>query len=99
MKINGAPNGMMTPPLLGGRLTEQRQGGVSFSEALKGAISEVNNLQNQAENAVTKIQLDNRGSIHEVIIAMEKADISFRTMMQVRNKVLDAYQEIMRMTV
>jgi len=45
------------------------------------------------------MQINNRGSIHEVIIAMEKADISFRTMLQVRNKVLDAYQEIMRMTV
>lgn len=99
MKTVGVQNGMMTPPLSGGRLTEQRQGGVSFSEALKGAISEANALQNQAEDAVAKIQLDNRGSIHEVIIAMEKADISFRTMMQVRNKVLDAYQEIMRMTV
>ncbi|HOF04140.1 MAG TPA: flagellar hook-basal body complex protein FliE [Syntrophales bacterium] len=99
MKATGIQNGMMIPPLTGNRLTEQRPGGGSFSEALKGAIKEVNALQNQAEDAVAKIQLDNRGSIHEVIIAMEKADISFRTMMQVRNKVLDAYQEIMRMTV
>jgi flagellar hook-basal body complex protein FliE len=99
MKVTGVQNGMMTPPLPGNAPTKQRPGGGTFSEALKGAIKEVNDLQNQAEDAVARIQLDNRGSIHEVIIAMEKADISFRTMMQVRNKVLDAYQEIMRMTV
>ena len=99
MKVPGVQNVMVTPPLSGSRPTEPHPGGGTFSEVLKGAIKEVDNLQNQAEDAVAKIQLDNRGSIHEVIIAMEKADIAFRTMMQVRNKVLDAYQEIMRMTV
>lgn len=71
----------------------------SFSDTLRGAIREVNALQNKADEAVTKLQLNNQGSIHEAIIALEKADISFRAMLQIRNKVLDAYQEIMRMTV
>jgi len=51
------------------------------------------NLQTQANQQIAKVQTDGSGSIHEVMIAMEKADISFRTMMQVRNKLLEAYQE------
>ena len=59
----------------------------------------INSLQHQADQAIAKVQLGNTGSIHEAMIALEKADISFRTMMQVRNKILEAYQEIMRMQV
>ncbi len=99
MKVTSIQNGLLAPPLASNGGTWQKPGGGSFTEALKGAIKEANALQDQAENAVAKMQLNNQGSIHEVIIAMEKADISFRTMMQVRNKVLDAYQEVMRMTV
>jgi len=51
-------------------------------------IKDVHNLQKQADQAIAKIQTEESGSIHEVIIAMEKADISFRMMMQVRNKLL-----------
>ena len=40
-----------------------------------------------------------KGDLQETMIALEKADVSFRLMMQIRNKVLDAYQEIMRMQV
>ena len=70
-----------------------------FSSLLQEAINDINKLQIQADEAITKVQLDSATSIHEAMIALEKADISFRTMMQVRNKILDAYQEIMRMQV
>ena len=63
---------------------------------LKDAIGDINKLQINADEAIAKVQLDNTASIHEAIIALEKADISFRAMMQVRNKIMDAYQEIMR---
>jgi len=45
------------------------------------------------------VELQDSGSIHEAMIALEKANISFRVMMTVRNKIMDAYQEIMRMQV
>jgi flagellar hook-basal body complex protein FliE len=45
------------------------------------------------------VQLEDAGSIHDAMIALEKAGISFQVMMQVRNKILDTYQEIMRMQV
>lgn len=77
----------------------QREIATPFGTVLKGMIGDINSLQNQADQAIAKVQLGNTGSIHEAMIALEKADISFRTMMQVRNKILEAYQEIMRMQV
>jgi flagellar hook-basal body complex protein FliE len=70
-----------------------------FGGVLKEALSDINQLQIDADKAINKVTLGQSGSIHEAMIALEKADISFRTMMQVRNKILEAYQEIMRMQV
>jgi flagellar hook-basal body complex protein FliE len=63
---------------------------------LKDAIADINKLQTNADEAIAKVQLDNTASIHEAMIALEQASVSFRAMMQVRNKILDAYQEVMR---
>jgi len=71
----------------------------SFSNVLKDKIGEINKLQLDADSAIAKVELSDSGSIHEAMIALEKANISFRTMMQVRNKILEAYQEVMRMQV
>jgi len=69
-----------------------------FKNILKNAIEDVNALQFQADDAVAKLQM-NKGSMHEALIAMEKANLSFQTLLQVRNKIVDAYQEVMRMQV
>lgn len=71
----------------------------NFSTVLRDAIEDINKLQTNADEAIAKVQLDNTASIHEAMVALEQADISFRAMMQVRNKILDAYQEVMRMQV
>jgi len=70
-----------------------------FSTILKNKVNEINQLQSDADQAITKVELGNSGSISDAIIALEKADLSFRKMIQVRNKILDAYQEVMRMQV
>ncbi len=88
---------MLPPVSPAGKTPGQPTG--AFGEVLKGAISEINQLQMNADKAITGVQLGQSGSIHEAMIALEKADISFRAMMQVRNKILEAYQEIMRMQV
>jgi len=71
----------------------------SFGKVLKSKIEEINKLQLDADNAIAKVELSDSGSIHEAMIALEKADISFKTMLQVRNKILEAYQEVMRIQV
>lgn len=75
------------------------KGNVSFADVLKNKVQEINELQLDADSAISKVEFENSGSIHEAMIALEKASISFRTMMQVRNKILEAYQEVMRMQV
>ncbi len=71
----------------------------TFGKALTDAIRDVNRLQMEADQAIRNLEVGKTGSLHEAMIALEKADISFRAMMQVRNKILEAYQEIMRMQV
>jgi flagellar hook-basal body complex protein FliE len=73
--------------------------GNSFGSVLKDAIMDINKLQTDADKAIAKVQLEDAGSIHEAMIALEKAGISFQVMMQVRTKILDAYQQIMQMQV
>ena len=70
-----------------------------FNTHLKNAMGEVNGLQQQAEQAIQQLAGEGKGDLQETMIAIEKADVSFRLMMQIRNKVLEAYQEIMRMQV
>ena len=62
-------------------------------------MGEVGELQEKANQAMQQMVGEGKGDLQETMIALEKADVSFRLMMQIRNKVLDAYQEIMRMQV
>jgi len=89
------------PPVFSEKKTglNQSEGATSFSDVLHNTIQDINKLQNDADTAISKVQVHDTGSIHEAMIALEKASISFQTMMQVRNKIIDAYQEVMRMQV
>lgn len=88
------------PSLAAGRAHEAKKTAPGdFGTILGGMIKDVDSLQQKANQEIAKVQLDKSGSIHEVMIAMEKADISFRTMMLMRNKLLEAYQEVMRLQV
>lgn len=71
----------------------------SFSQMLEEAISKVNNLQNKADEMMKKLAAGEVKDIHEVMIALEEANISLQFTLQIRNKVIEAYQEIMRMQI
>jgi flagellar hook-basal body complex protein FliE len=79
--------------------TSQREKEGNFGEMLKDAIGEVNKLQQNADQAVEELATGSSKDIHNTMIALEKAEISFHLMMQIRNKIIGAYQEIMRMQV
>ena len=70
-----------------------------FGALLKDAISTVNNLQQQSDLEIRKIMTGESEELHTAVVAMERADVSFQMMMQVRNKIVQAYQEVMRMSV
>ena len=71
----------------------------SFSDMLIESVSKVNTLQHQANQAVQKLVSGESKNIHETMLAVERADIAFKTMNQIRSKVVEAYKEIMRMQV
>ena len=73
--------------------------GPSFNEVLKASIEEVNRLQNEASQAQQDLVTGSNRDVHSTMIAMQKADVSFKLMMEVRNKIVDAYKEVMRMQV
>ncbi|RMF96461.1 MAG: flagellar hook-basal body complex protein FliE [Candidatus Schekmanbacteria bacterium] len=73
--------------------------GQSFSDTIKNMINEVEKYQKEADISVQKFALGENRNIHETMIALQKADVSFKLMMQIRNKVLSAYQEIMKMPI
>jgi flagellar hook-basal body complex protein FliE len=74
-------------------------GGSSFADILKNSLEQVNEHQLQADQAISEMVAGRSKNIHETMLAVERADSSLKLMMQVRNKVLDAYREIMRMQV
>ena len=71
----------------------------SFGEFLSDSISKVNSIQQEANVAMEKLASGESQNLHETLLAVEKADIAFRTMNQVRTKVIDAYREIMKMQI
>ncbi len=75
------------------------KGEKSFGETLVESLSKVNELQKEADKAIEEMVTGDTKNIHETMIALSKADTAFRLTMQVRNKIIEAYQEIMRMQV
>jgi flagellar hook-basal body complex protein FliE len=71
----------------------------SFGETLKQAVADVNALQDEAGKAVGRMVSGESTDLHEVMIAAEKARTSFDLLMEMRNKAIEAYREIMRMQV
>jgi flagellar hook-basal body complex protein FliE len=68
-----------------------------FRDVLHSAIDDIQQLEGQAEAKVAGVITGTGADVHSALIAVEKADLSFQLMMQVRNKIVSAYQEISRM--
>ena len=73
----------------------QRRGG--FEDVLRTAIDQVQELQATSDQQVSSLLQGERGDVHNVMIAVEKADVAFQLMMQVRNKIVNAYQQVSQM--
>jgi len=74
--------------------------GVEFGEALKAALEQVNSAQNDAARLQQEFDMNAPNvNLHDVMASLQKASLSFQTMVQVRNRLVSAYQEIMNMQV
>lgn len=87
--------GISAPGLEGGNI----EGGKTFGDFLQDSLSKVNSLQQEANVAMEKLASGESQNLHETLLAVEKAEVSFKMMNQVRTKVIDAYREIMKMQI
>ncbi len=76
-----------------------KTGGPGFLDSLKSAIGNVNDAQKEAGRAVDALMTGDTQDIHRTMVALQQADVSFQLMMQVRNKLVTAYEEIQRMQI
>lgn len=92
--IKGAFNTTIDAASAGKSSTGIKEGG--FADVLKDSIQKVNSIQGEADQAIKGLSTGQVNNIHETMIAIEKANLSFNMMVQVRNKLVQAYEEIMR---
>jgi flagellar hook-basal body complex protein FliE len=74
-----------------------RTAGAAFAESLKEAIHTVDGLQKESEAAQAAFARGEDVELHDVLIKVEEAEVAFRAMMEVRNRLIDAYRQIMQM--
>lgn len=91
--VNGIPGAV---PQVGADWTQGRPQG-KFLDTLQSAISDVDSQQGEAQQKVTNLLEGSGEDVHTAMIAVERAELSFQLMMQLRNKVVAAYQEVARM--
>jgi flagellar hook-basal body complex protein FliE len=92
----GVGAALVTPPATSGTSGSNSAGG--FGETLGKLINAVDGSSTEANQAVGRM-LDGSGEVHEAMIALQKADVMLQLTVQIRNKIVQAYQDIMRMPV
>lgn len=79
--------------------SNNKNNGMSFSQMLKDSIEKVNQLQLESQNLNNQLAAGNIDNVHQVVIASQKAELALQFTLQIRNKIIDAYNEIMRMSI
>jgi flagellar hook-basal body complex protein FliE len=103
MNLSGLGSLIPVPPQLAAPALTAAAGpasastGASFSDMLSGAINEVESSRNAANNSVGQFLSGEGNDLHSTILSSQRADLEFQMFMQVRNKVVSAYQEVMKM--
>lgn len=83
----------------GGQRPKQLNSVGGFADLLQEMVAQVDTAQRQAEEAARDFAVSKAQSVHDTVLSLEQADLSLRLLTQVRNKVVDAYQEFMRMSI
>lgn len=99
--INGLPTNLGSASSLGGAGGASSRvggagstGGASFADTLKKSIDEVSKLQQDASKAVEDLATGKSENVTGVMTAVEKSDLAFKTLLAIRTKLMDAYEEI-----
>jgi flagellar hook-basal body complex protein FliE len=98
MNISGLASPLLVPPALAAPAAPaSASAGSSFTDALSSAINEVESSRNSASKSVDQFLSGSGDDLHSTILATQRAELEFQMFMQVRNKVVSAYQEVMKM--
>jgi flagellar hook-basal body complex protein FliE len=104
--INGVSNSLSLGKLSGGGVSPGTSAaggagvtGTSFSDTLKKSIDDVAKLQQDASQAVQDVTTGKTDDVTGVMTAMEKSDLAFKTLLAIRSKLMDAYEEIKNMPI
>lgn len=97
------PNGLHQTPSstlpLSVKDADSKTNGLPFTDLLKGLVDETNKQQQLADSGVQQLVTGEAESIHEVVLTTSRADLAFRLMMEIRNRLIASYQEVMRMQI
>jgi flagellar hook-basal body complex protein FliE len=96
LNISGLGSLLPVPPELGATPSSGGQG-TSFKDVMSGAINEVETARSSANKSVEQFLSGDGEDLHSTILATQRAELEFQMFMQVRNKVVSAYQEVMKM--
>ena len=99
MRIEPVQNITGFTPVTKAQPADNASESVSFKDTIKNALKGVNDLQNQADDMAQKLATGDLEDVHKAMLAMNKAKTTFDFTLTVRSKVLEAYQEVMRMQV
>ena len=93
--IQGLP--AITPEQNAANIAAPASEGSSFMDTLRNVMDQMGQLQTDAQQQVSSLLHGDGEDVHTAMIAMQKADLSFQLMMQARNKIIDAYQQVSQM--
>lgn len=88
-----------SPAAAPGAAKAGRPGGDPFADLMKSELQQVNHQHQHADEMVKQLVEGQTDNIHGVVLSVAKADLAFRMMLEIRNRVIDSYQEVMRMQV
>ena len=102
MKNDAIQTHLLTMRQLAGRAANVHQERIDdekggFGQLLRSSMDKINGLQQKADEQVTAVQSGRSADMIDAVVALEEADMSFQLLLQVRNKAVRAYEEIMRM--
>jgi flagellar hook-basal body complex protein FliE len=92
--IQGLPQGNLGPGASDATRQSGSSGDSEFMKTLRTAMDQVGQLQSEADGKVAQLVTGNGQDVHSAMIAVEKASLAFQMMVQVRNKIVQAYQQV-----
>ncbi len=98
MKLAGIKTSPAAPPVVDGK-DSPRGTGLSFESLLESSMKSVNDLQQESDNLVNRMATGDVDDISEVVLSAQRAEFALRMITEVRNKLVDAYQQLGRLSV